>query len=91
MVKAIQFELIRGYPVEPEDPLRYEDREFRFYQPMTRAEFATVLSRSLGLAEDGPPAQWYQPHVAALQQRGIVPAGASSNWDAPISRRRTRP
>jgi len=87
LVDAIRFEIVRGYPVEPKDPLGYEDREFRFYQPMTRAEFATMLSRSLALAEDGSPAQWYQPHIAALQQRGIIPAGASSDWHVPISRR----
>ncbi len=47
LVDAIRFELIRGYPVEPQDSMQDEDREFRPYREMTRAEFAAVLSRSL--------------------------------------------
>src|SRR5690606_32523223 len=87
LVDAIRYELIRGYPVEPKDPLQYRDRELRAYQEMTRAEFAAVLSRSLALAQDGAGAQWYVPHVQALRERGVIPADAGDDWTAVISRR----
>src|SRR5690606_12695522 len=87
LVDAIRYELIRGYPVKPKDPLQYRDREFRAYQEMTRAEFAAVLSRSLALAQDGAGAQWYVPHVQALRERGVIPADAGDDWNAVISRR----
>ncbi len=87
LVDAIRFELIRGYPVQPQDYLQYEDREFRPYQEITRAEFAAVLSRSQALATEDGPEVWYAPYVAALQEVGIIPADASDDWSAPISRR----
>ncbi|HYF77085.1 MAG TPA: S-layer homology domain-containing protein [Symbiobacteriaceae bacterium] len=88
LVDAIRYELIRGYPVTATDELGYEDREFRFEQPMTRAEFATVLSRSQGLGvEDGAGAEWFVPHVTALTGHGVIPSDASQDWAAPISRR----
>ncbi len=87
LVDAIRFELIRGYPVEPQDYLQYEDREFRPHQEITRAEFAAVLSRSQALATEDGEEVWYAPYVAALQEVGIIPADASDDWSAPISRR----
>lgn len=88
LVDAIRFELIRGYPVEPQDYLAYEDRAFMPGQAMTRAEFAAVLSRSQGLAaEDGHGAEWFVPYVTALRAEGIIPADASEAWGEPISRR----
>lgn len=88
LVDAIRFELIRGYPIAPQDYMKYEDREFRPHQAMTRAEFAAVLSRSQALATaDGEGANWYVPYVTALKEAGIIPAGASEEWGAAISRR----
>ena len=88
LADAIRFELIRGYPVAPQDFMQYEDREFRPQQPMTRAEFAAVLSRSQALATaDGAGADWYVPYVEALRGRGIIPADASADWQAVITRR----
>ncbi len=87
LVDAIRFELIRGYPVESQDYMGYEDREFRPYQAMTRAEFAAVLSRSQGLASEDGEDVWYAPYVAALRETGIIPPDASEAWQEPISRR----
>jgi hypothetical protein len=88
LVDAIRFELIRGYPVEAQDYMGYEDRTFAPGQAMTRAEFAAVLSRSQGLAsEDGTGAGWFLPYVEALRAEGIIPVGASEAWGEPISRR----
>lgn len=88
LVDAVRFELIRGYSVAPQDFMQYEDREFRPQQAMTRAEFAAVLSRSQSLVtEDGAGANWYVPYVDALKARGIIPADASQDWNAAITRR----
>lgn len=101
MFDAAAFELIRGYPVTPVDQYRYYDREFRFFNPVTRAEFAAMLSRALALAQDGAGAAWYVPHVEALQARGVIPpdptgaagtagsaaADAAGAWSTPIRRR----
>jgi hypothetical protein len=88
LVDAIRYELIRGYPVDATDFMHYEDRAFRPDQAMTRAEFAAVLSRSQGLATaDGEDGVWYAPYITVLQEKGIIPAGAGTDWDAAISRR----
>jgi hypothetical protein len=88
LVDAIRFELIRGYPVEPQDFMGYEDRAFMPERAMTRAEFAAVLSRSQALAtEDGAGADWFMPYVEALRVAGIIPGDASEAWGEAITRR----
>lgn len=87
LADAIRFELVRGYPVPAKDQWRYYDREFRFYNPVTRGEFATMLSRSLALAADGQGGDWFRPHVEALKALGVIPPDASSDWAAAITRR----
>jgi len=55
------------------------DGTFRPYEPISRAEFTVLLSRSLGLAAgaahpftDFPAGSWFEPAVAALYEAGLV-------------------
>lgn len=56
-----------------------DDGNFRPYEPVTRAEFAVLLSRSLGLSPgeshpftDFPAGAWFEPEVAALFEAGLT-------------------
>jgi len=55
------------------------DGTLRPYEAVTRAEFAVLLSRTLGLAPGGshpfndfPTGAWYEPEVAALFSTGLI-------------------
>jgi hypothetical protein len=55
---------------------------------MTRAEFAAIVTRALGLAErtsgvfaDVPASAWYAPFVGAANQYGIVTGMGDSSFD----------
>lgn len=58
----------------------YPDGTFKPNQPMSRAEFMTVISRMLGLEEgqgesvfkDVPADAWYSKYVSAVHKLGIV-------------------
>lgn len=64
------------------------DGTFGPYQPVTRAEFAVFVGRSLGLSSgtthpfaDLPPDAWYGPAVAALYELGLVNGVTSTTFD----------
>lgn len=72
---AVRYEAYTGYP----------DDTLRLTSTITRAEFATALTRVLG--DDPGPAPgdaWWTPYVKRLAERGIT--GAGGDWTAPISR-----
>lgn len=73
LTEAVWFELMVGdAPVGDPTVLR----TFRPNDTITRAEFATVLARALGMDEQtGLGMDWFQPTVAALQHTGIITTG----------------
>jgi len=83
LAEAVWFELMVGDPPVG-NPTEY--RTFRPYDTITRAEFATVLARALGIDEQkdlGP--DWFRPTVEALQEAGIITTNGS--FREPITRR----
>lgn len=83
LAEAVWFELMVGDP--PEGPSATQ-RFFRPHDKITRAEFATVLARALGIDEQtgfGP--DWFRPTVEALQEAGIITTGG--HFREPITRR----
>lgn len=69
-----------------------DDGTFRPSEPVTRAEFAVLLSRSLGLSPEGshpftdlPDGAWYEPEIAALFETGLT-GGVSSTEFRPEDR-----
>jgi len=83
LTEAVWFELMVG------DPPIGNPTEFRTFRPndtITRAEFATVLARALGIDEQkdlGP--DWFRPTVEVLQTAGIITR--DGNFREPITRR----
>jgi hypothetical protein len=64
----------------------YSQRTFRPQDSITRAEYATLLARALGL--ETPPANtevWYGPVVSALTERGVL--RNQGDFNQPILRR----
>jgi hypothetical protein len=56
-----------------------DDGNFRPYESITRAQYAALISRSLGLSPgvshpftDFPPGAWFEPAVAALYEAGLT-------------------
>ncbi len=81
--EAVWWELMIGDPPASGNPA--DRRLFRPGDTITRAEFATILSRALGTgASDGAGGDWYKPHVAARAADAIL--SDSGDWSAPISR-----
>lgn len=83
LTEAVWFELMVGDPPvgHPTAP-----RTFRPYDTITRAEFATVLARALGIdRQTGLGPDWFWPTVQALQEAGIITTGG--NYREPITRR----
>lgn len=84
LAEATWWEIMVGYP--PADGHPRTRRIFGPQRTITRAEYATILARVLGLgtaARQGP--DWYRPAVAALAERGIV--RDAGDWQAAIQRR----
>ncbi len=76
VAKAIEYGIYQGYP----------DKTLRLTDTITRAEFATALSRVLETGtENGAGAEWYKPHVDALVDMEII-TNTGGNWNAPITR-----
>lgn len=72
-----------------------DDGTFRPYEPVTRAEFAVLLSRTLGLSAEGshpftdlPAGAWYEPEIAALFKTGLTDGVSSTEFrpDDKVSR-----
>lgn len=83
LTEAVWFELMIGDP-----PVGHPSalRTFRPYDTITRAEFATVLARALGIDQQaGLGPDWFRPTVEALQEAGIITTGG--NFREPIKRR----
>jgi len=84
LAEAVWWELMIGDP--PATGNLSEKRHFRPHDTITRAEFATILSRALGAnVPDGKGSDWFRPHVTGLAERGVLADG--DDWSAPILRR----
>ena len=67
----------------------FPDGTFRPDQPVNRAQFATMVTRTLELAtangatrfSDVPAGAWYAPYVAAAAQAGIAEGTAANRFD----------
>ncbi len=64
------------------------DGHFRPYDPVSRAEFAVLLVRSLDLPEgtthpftDIAPGEWFEPAVAALYETGLTQGVSATEFD----------
>ena len=83
LTEAVWFELMVG------DPPVGRPTAFRTFRPndtITRAEFATVLARALGIDEQKDLApDWFRPTVEVLQMAGIITTDGS--FREPITRR----
>lgn len=73
---VFRFELMVGYP---------PDYDFHPNDNITRAEFATVLARAMGLYLDNGKTVWYQPFVDALFEKGVL-LSKNGPWDVAIKR-----
>lgn len=76
ITEAVRWDMFTGF----------EDQTFRPDAPVTRAQFAAVLSRLLGLPIAEPASQpyWYSGYLDALRNSGLVLA--EGNWDEPAKR-----
>jgi hypothetical protein len=84
LTEAIWWELMIGDPPPNGNPLQL--RTFRPQETITRAEYATILARALGVeTAPQPGADWYRPTVATLKRSGIIKE--EGDFTLPITRR----
>ncbi|HWI61518.1 MAG TPA: S-layer homology domain-containing protein [Symbiobacteriaceae bacterium] len=77
LAEAVWWELMIGDP--PANGEQSSRRTFRPSDTITRAEYATILVRALGITATQGSGEWYRPAVNALMERNIVTSDGDFN------------